>query len=214
MQNGMFQPGSANDKALGRNNPTMAESAYTYNEMQSVERVLIETWAWLEQQGFIVRAPDYNGQIGWMILSRKGERVSDAADFERLRQIAALPKSLLHASIAGKVWSSLMRNELDDAVLFAFKAVEEAVRKAACCAPSDIGVTLMRKAFDKSNGPLTDQSEGEGQREHLAHLFAGALGYFRNPHAHATVGLNDPQFAYEQIVLASLLLRIVDHRRQ
>jgi uncharacterized protein (TIGR02391 family) len=213
MQRGMFQRGSANDKATGRDNPLTVESGYSNYDMPKIDAVFSETWAWIEREGLISSAPDYNGQIGWMIFTRKGEAVSDAADFARLRQIAALPKSLLHSSIAEKVWRTLMRNDLDDAVLFAFKAVEEAVRQAARFSSTDRGVPLMRKAFDKSNGPLSNQSDGEGQREHLAHLFAGAFGYFRNPNAHETVGLTDPQAAYEQIILASLLLRIVDDRR-
>jgi len=213
MQHGMFQRETANEKATGRDNPLTVECGYSNHDMPRLDALFSETWAWIEQQGLIASAPGYNGQIGWMIFTRKGEAVSDAADFQRLRQMAALPKSLLHSSIAEKVWRTLMRNELDDAVLFAFKAVEEAVRKTARFSSTERGVTLMRKAFDKACGPLSDQSESEGQREHLAHLFAGAFGYFRNLNAHETVGLTDPQAAFEQVVLASLLLRIVYDRQ-
>jgi hypothetical protein len=63
----------------------------------------------------------------------------------------------------------------------AFKAVEESVRQAGDFGPTDVGVPLMRKAFDKDRGPLTDFEQPEGEREALSHLFAGAIGSYKNP---------------------------------
>jgi hypothetical protein len=52
----------------------------------------------------------------------------------------------------------------------------------------------------------------EGEREAPAHLFAGAIGVFKNPVSHRSVALRDPQEAAEMIMLPCQLLRIVDAR--
>src|SRR5215203_2310292 len=48
------------------------------------------------------------------------------------------------------------RGKYDTAVFEAMKAVEVAVREGADLSDKDLGVHLMRKAFDKNTGPLTD----------------------------------------------------------
>ena len=115
-------------------------------------------------------------------------------------------------SIENKVWLALARGDRDEAVFAAFKAVEEAVRKAGGFGPTDIGVELMRKAFDPAKGRLTDTTKPNAEREALAHLFAGAIGSYKNPHSHRTVSITDPKEAQEMVILASHLLRIIDDR--
>ncbi len=42
-------------------------------------------------------------------------------------------------------------------------------------------------------------------------LLSGAIGLFRNPPAHREVDFDDPTHAAEVIILASLLMRLLDH---
>src|SRR5262249_2635236 len=130
----------------------------------------------------------------------------------RYRAAIEFPKGMLHQSIADKVWLDLARGDLADGVFSAFRAVEEAVRKAGGYSNADIGVTLMRKAFHQDNGPLTDMTQEPAEREALMHLFAGAIGSYKNPHSHRTVNITDPGEAQEMVMLASHLLRIVEVR--
>ena len=89
------------------------------------------------------------------------------------------PKHCSVRASADQVWSALMRGDLDEAVFKAFKAVEVGVRAAGGYANTDIGVTLMRKAFDVDRGPLTRLSDPAAERQALSDLFAGAIGSWR-----------------------------------
>ncbi|MGH8233283.1 MAG: TIGR02391 family protein [Rhodanobacteraceae bacterium] len=191
----------------GRNN------GYPYQRRDDIHVAIAEAWNWLQVNSLIVPASEPNGRNGWFVISRRGAAITSQAEFQTFRDAVDFPKSLLHPQFADKVWLSLARGDRDIAVFTAFKAVEEAVREAAGLLLTDIGAPMMRKAFAVNNGPLTDMSHPEGEREALAHLFAGAIGSYKNPHSHRTVVITDAREAQEMVMLTSHLLRIVDARK-
>jgi uncharacterized protein (TIGR02391 family) len=172
----------------------------------------MEAWSWLEREGMI--AYDPNGVGGdWVFVTRRGARMRTADDLKAYRLAEKLPRQLLHPAIAAKVVGPFIRGDYDVAVFQAFKEVEVAVRAKGKLADTDVGVKLMRKAFDPNTGPLRDLTVLDaGEREAAAHLFAGAAGVFKNPHSHRNVPITDPVVCVELLMLAGHLLRIVDAR--
>lgn len=174
-----------------------------------ISKAVMEAWVWLEREGLI--APEPGSQGEWVFVTRRGKQIKTVAESQSYRKSNLLPRGLLHPVIAQKVWATFLRGEYDTAVFQAFKEVEITVRKVGKFADEDLGIKLMRKAFDKNNGPLTDLSEPESEREALAHLFAGAIGSYKNPNSHRHVQIQ-PEEAVEMIILASHLLKIIDDR--
>jgi uncharacterized protein (TIGR02391 family) len=161
--------------------------------------------------GMIHRAPDINGQHGWMVLGRDGEEAIKGEDgFDRIRALRSFPKELLHPAIAKDAYAALQRGDLATAVRDAFTAVEISVRGAGGFTIDDYGTPLIRTAFHEQTGPLTDRSLPTAERESFAHLFAGAMGAYKNPHSHRKVTIDDLREAQRQVLLASHLLYTVD----
>jgi uncharacterized protein (TIGR02391 family) len=190
-----------------------ANDGYPRNSRRDAQIALAEAWNYLLVQGLLIPEPGYNGSNGHMLLSRRAQRLLASSSFKTYARSVAFPKSLIHPLIADEVWLDIVRGDLETAVFKAFRAVEIAVRDACQLPDTDIGTTLMRKAFDKGNGSLSDQQQPEAERESLAHLFAGAIGSYKNPHSHRTVTISDATEAQEMVILASHLLRIVDSRK-
>jgi uncharacterized protein (TIGR02391 family) len=189
-------------------------NGYPQNRRREAEIALAEAWNWLTVQGLLIPEPGMNGNNGWMLLGRRAEALLANNGFKSYARSVNFPKSLLHPSIADAVWIDLARGDLETAVFKSFRAVEIAVRAAGRFPDAEVGTQLMRKAFDKAAGPLTDLQQPEAEREALAHLFAGAIGSYKNPHSHRTVTINDTSEAQEMVILASHLLRIVESRRR
>lgn len=214
MQNGLFSAlGVTGPEALyglGIPGPTV----YPRAREHQITEALGEAWLWLELNMLIMPAPGLNGANGYKVFTRRGrDVVADPARFAAYRSAAAFPKSLLHEAIAEAVWLDLARGDYPTAVFRAFRAVEEAVRAAGGFAAEDVGVDLVRRAFNPQNGPLRRADDPAAEREALASLFAGAIGSYKNPHSHRTVMIGDAQEAQEMVLLASHLLRIVEARR-
>jgi len=189
---------------------------YPYEHDKAVHLALIEAWQWLEREGFVAPSPislahEWVGGPTRYFVTRRGQKINTTEALEAYHKESLLPKRQLHASIARKVWATFLRGDYDTAVFQAFKEVEIAVRKAGSYKDTDYGTDLMRKAFHEENGNLTDVDQKKEERQALSHLFAGAIGYYRNPLSHREVGVR-AEAAVEMIILASHLLRIVDSR--
>lgn len=85
------------------------------------------------------------------------------------------------------------------------------LHQAGNFADTDIGVPRMRKAFEPEKGPLSDISDPKAEQEALAHLFAGAIGSYKDQHSHRSVNIEAGEAA-EMIMLANHLLTIVEKR--
>lgn len=168
---------------------------------------LAASFSWLEMQGLIVRNPTQPSHNRYL-LTRRGRKIRSRADVSALRLGRTLPIELLQPGLAEKVHHLFLRGDYEVAVFQAFKMVEVEVRRAAKCAPDDVGVKLMRKAFDPKTGPLTLTDAPEGEKQAMSDLFAGAMGHAKNPGSHRDVR-HSRQSAARLIMFASELLEIM-----
>jgi uncharacterized protein (TIGR02391 family) len=197
-----------------RNNAFNGErivSGYPRANHEKIKRALMEAWVWLEHENLI--APRPGSDRDWIYITRLGERLIEASDFESYRRASLLPKNQIHPVIVQRVYNTFLRGDYDVAVFLAFKQVEIAVRTAGNFSSSDLGPPLMRSAFAVQGGPLANTSEVSAERQALSDFFAGAIGYCKNPQSHRNVNL-EPSESVELIILASYLLRVVDSRSQ
>jgi len=183
---------------------------------EDVNKVLLEAWGWLQHEGLLVREVGVGSET--CFLSRRALQLRQRADFDAYRKAAILPRGQLHAQIAARVYPAFLRGEYDTAVFQAFREVEISVREAGEFAADLVGVDLMRQAFRPVNrpnqaaqtpGPLADTNLLVAEQEAMAHLFAGAIGLYKNPQSHRYVPTSAGEAA-EVILFASHLLRIVD----
>jgi uncharacterized protein (TIGR02391 family) len=191
----------------------MLPSQYPLDRGAEVQQAIREAWAWLEGAALLIEHPGWVSPHSIRLLSRRANQLASEPDARKVFTARRIPKEVLNPKIREDVWALYHRGKYDTAVFEAMKAVEVAVREAGELSAQDITTGLVRKAFAPDDGALTDMSVEKAEREARAHLFAGAIGSYKNPQSHRHVALDDPDEAAEIIMLANHLLRIVDSRR-
>ncbi len=189
--------------ALSGNLRRWADSDY-----DRLAKVLTEAWVWLEREVLIAPKPESNGD--WIFVTRRGNSPKSPADWQTFRSSQHLRDADLDPVLAQKVKALFSRGDYDTAIFQAFKEVEIRVRKAARMPDASYGVDMIRKAFDPEMGPLQEPDRPNSERQALSHLFAGAIGLYKNPLSHRELGDYDPSEAAALIYFADHLLRIAD----
>ena len=95
------------------------------------------------------------------------------------------------------------------AVFQAFKKIEIKIRKLGKFPNEIVGVDLVRKAFSQDTGILVNCDLPLAEKEAISHIFAGAIGLFKNPHSHREVDITTEE-TLESVILASMLLKHLD----
>ena len=170
-------------------------------------RVIQEAWSILHVEGLIAPSGDTSNHQ-WFI-TRKGKLIKSRGEYESYRRGYLLAENSLAPELEQKVRPLFLGGDYDTAVFKAFRELEVRVRDSGGFSEELLGVPLMRTAFDVKSGPLTDHSRVEGERVAAQHLFAGAIGIFKNPSSHRNVSFS-PKEAAAIIRFADYLLSWVD----
>ena len=94
------------------------------------------------------------------------------------------------------------------AVFDAFKFIEVQVREKSGLTDL-MGVDLMRQAFSPKNDYLKNSKLPEGEQVAQMELYAGAIGFIKNPKSHKMLTLSEDK-CIELLHLANYLLRILN----
>lgn len=186
-------------------------NGYPAEYRERVSEALMAAWVWLEREGLLLPAPGQQDR-DWVFVSQRGRALLSRENFEAYKYGLLFPRKTLHPAIASNTFALFLRGHYDTVVFEAFRAVEVTVRDAAGLPQSLVGTELMRKAFDENSGPLTDTSLLASERQATSHLFAGAIGLFKNPTSHRTAAISRPEDAVALVMFADYLLRLVEQR--
>lgn len=197
---------------INRYNYTLCstEEVIKYAGQQNVEEFkkrLMEAFIWLEREMFIAPKPGESGE--WRFITRSGGRVLKEEDFGSYARESLLCSEILDPILVRKVKPLFLRGDYDTAIFQAFKEVEIRVRKTGKYTNDEFGVDLMRKAFNPNKGKLTNKKASMAEKENKMHLFAGAIGLFKNPVSHRDIHDISPEFAADAIRFSNLLLRML-----
>jgi uncharacterized protein (TIGR02391 family) len=115
----------------------------------------------------------------------------------------------LHPKILSRCQSNYDLAQFDDAIFNALKVIEHEIRFRIGGRSEDVGVQLVSKAMQPKD-PLLIFSGVMAEQEAAHALFRGAIGTFKNPLSHRFLDISDRVRAWEILVFASLLMRLLD----
>lgn len=154
------------------------------------------------------RGSDSEGEEAWFP-TKIGFRFPER-DFRRVVcRYALLPENYVHPLIAKKSFALLKAGQFEGAVLQAFKLIETTTRSLIKAPSDEVGVKLLRRAFNPDSGPLTDLELPRAEREAFSNYISGAFAYYRNSCSHRDVQM-DAISAFERLVVASNLLKTIE----
>src|SRR5258706_16177681 len=70
---------------------------YPPEHRDQIGRAIMEAWVYLEREGLV--APRPGDPHGWVFITRRGQAIKNATDFETFRKASLLPKPILHPTI-------------------------------------------------------------------------------------------------------------------
>ena len=121
---------------------------------------------------------------------------------------AAFSLEFLNPKLVEKCADHFRAAKYDDCILNAAKVVEVTVRDAAGLPPEEVGVNLMRKAFNPNKGILKF-SDVAAEQEAAMNLYCGFIGFYKNPHSHKFLNVSDPLTAFEILSVADRLCAMI-----
>lgn len=167
-----------------------------------------DAWAWLNANGLLGPHVNHSPADGWYRVTDGGRQVAEESSLTALMADQRLPDDLHpHLREAKRQFRS---GKLELAVFEAMRRIEVRLRDLSGAGNDEIGTKLARQALDPKSGPLADPRLEFAERDAISHLFAGALGAFKNPTSHRIVDFDDPALAADVVLLADLLMRMLD----
>lgn len=124
---------------------------------------------------------------------------------------STLREKNLHAALVEHVLPQFHAGFYDDAVLNAFKVLEERLR--GITGVQEVGSKLVTAAFHPTAGVLTNSVAWPAEREGLFQFIQGAFLAFRNPSGHRFVDLGH-EGVFDLIVLVNRILLITEDADQ
>ncbi|MCD4786479.1 MAG: TIGR02391 family protein [Candidatus Eremiobacteraeota bacterium] len=142
------------------------------------------------------------------IINQESKNEDKLLETEKLES-AYFNVDFLNKELKERCNSHFSNGNYDEAIMNACKLIEVSIRKLSELPDTDCGVSLVRKAFNK-NQPILRYSTITAEQDAMSHLFAGFIGVFKNPQSHRFVDIKDPSTAFEVLMFANHLCKLLD----